>query len=84
MKLLGSTKIKATKNENSESMHPLEISELVLLIGMLLTTIVSKIQEYCIHLFQINHLSITRNFTKKNYFFKNFQLRILIYGSMVY
>ena len=31
MKLLGSTKIKATKNENSESMHPLEISELVLL-----------------------------------------------------
>ena len=31
MKLLGSTKIKVTKNENIEYMHPIETTELVFL-----------------------------------------------------
>ena len=31
MKLLGSTKSKVTKNENSENGHPLEVTEVVLI-----------------------------------------------------
>ena len=57
MKLLGSTESKITGEKNSENVPPLEIVELVLLI-----IIISKIQEYYIHLFQTNHLVVYQKF----------------------
>ena len=56
MKLLASTKSKITKNENGESVFRLEITETVLIYCKLLTTIISKIKEYGIHLFLVSHL----------------------------
>ena len=52
MNLLGSTKSKIIKDENGENVLRLETTEVVL------TTIISKIQEPCIHLFLISHLVI--------------------------
>ena len=49
IKLLRSNKSKITEIENGENVSHLEITEVVL------TTIISKIQESCIHLFLINH-----------------------------
>ena len=51
MKLLGSTKSKATKYENGENVPHVEINEAVLDIVILLTTIINMIQESCNHLF---------------------------------
>ena len=57
MKLLGSTKSKITKDKNGKNVPHLEITEVVLIyIGILLITIISKIQEPCIHLLLLNHL----------------------------
>ena len=50
MKLLGSTKSKLSKYENSE-----DVTEVVLVHCILATTI-NTIQELCIHLFLINDL----------------------------
>ena len=55
MKLLGSTENKITKNYNGENVLHLEITKLVLI---LLTMIINKIQEFCIHMFQINNLVV--------------------------
>ena len=55
MKLLGSTENKITKDKNGENVRRLEITEVVLVYCNLLITIFSKIQEFLIHLFQINH-----------------------------
>ena len=52
MKLLGSIRNKITKDKNCENVPHLEITEVVIL----LTTIINKIQESCIHLFLISHL----------------------------
>ena len=49
MKLLGSTNSKITKDENSKNVS--HYSNLILSIGT-----INKIQESCIHLFQISHL----------------------------
>ena len=54
--LLGSTKTKITKDENSENMAHLEITEVALVLAILLTTVMKRIQESFIHLFLINHL----------------------------
>ena len=48
IQLLGSTKIKITKDENGRNVPHLEITEVV--------TIINKIQKFCIHLFLINCL----------------------------
>ena len=56
MKLIGSTKSKITKDENIENVPHLEITKIVSKVVILLTMIISKIQEYCIHLFLINHM----------------------------
>ena len=56
MKLLGSTKSKITENENGENVPHLEITEVILVNAMLSTTIISKSQESCTHLFLINYL----------------------------
>ena len=59
IKLLGSTKSKITKDENSENVPHLEINEVILVIlvcSNLSATIIKNIQESCIHLFLINHL----------------------------
>ena len=53
MKLLRSTKFKITKNENGENGPCLETTEVVLIPLM---KVINKIQEFCIHLFLINHL----------------------------
>ena len=55
MKLLGNTKSKITKDGDGENMHNLEVNEIVLIIVILSTTIIIKIQESYIHLFLINH-----------------------------
>ena len=56
MKLLGSTKNKIIKDKKGENLPYLEITEVVLVLVILLTTIIHKIQESCIRLFLINHL----------------------------
>ena len=69
MKFLGITKSKTTRDENVENWPSLEISEVVLIyfstllvhfstlvhISTLLIKNINKIQESCIHLFQISH-----------------------------
>ena len=56
MKLLGSTKSKITEDENDKNVPRLEITEVVLIHCNILTTIISKIQESCIHLCLISQL----------------------------
>ena len=58
MKLLGSTKRKITKDKNGENVPHLEVVELVLVLSTLLIMIISKIQEYCIRLYQTRHLVV--------------------------
>ena len=58
MKLLGSTKRKITKDKNGENVPHLEVVELVLVLSTLLIMIISKIQEYCILLYQTRHLVV--------------------------
>ena len=55
MKLLGSTESKITKYKNGENVPHLEVVELVLVHCILLIMIISKIQEYCILLYQTIH-----------------------------
>ena len=52
MKLLGSTKSKPTKDENGKNVPHLEIT--LRNIVVLLTTIISKIQGFCIHIILIS------------------------------
>ena len=54
MKLLGSTENKITKDKN---LPHVAITKVVL-VYCNLVTIISKFQEVCIHLFQINHLVV--------------------------
>ena len=56
MKLLESTESKITEDKNGENIPHLEITEVVLVHVILLIMIISKIQEFCIRLFQINNL----------------------------
>ena len=61
MKLLASTKNKITKDKNYENVQHFEISIInkqYQFIVTLLIMIINKIQEFYIHLFQINHLII--------------------------
>ena len=55
MKLLRRNKRKITIDTNGANEHPLEITETISIL-ILSTTTISKIQEYYIHLFQINHV----------------------------
>ena len=55
MNLLGSTESKITKDKNGEDVSHLEVVVLVLVHCNL---VISKIQEYYIHLFQTNHLVV--------------------------
>ena len=54
-KSLESTKSMITKNENDKNAPRLEITEVVLVI--LSTKVINKIQESCIHLFLINRFA---------------------------
>ena len=59
MKLFGSTISKTAKDENSENVPHLEITEVILFsksIAVLSTSIISKIQEFCTHLLLVNRL----------------------------
>ena len=69
MKLLGSTKNKITKNKNGENVPHLEITEAVLVNCNVLIMIINKIQEYFIHLFQINRLVAYWKFLQTNHIF---------------
>ena len=53
MKVLGSTKSKVTKDTNGANVPYLEIKEVVL-IHCNVIAVISKILEYCLHLFPIN------------------------------
>ena len=54
MKLLGSTKSKATKDKNSENVPHLEITEVVLIHCNIVNN--DYQQDSCIHLFLMNYL----------------------------
>ena len=56
MKLLASTKIKITKNENSENVPNLEITDVVLVHCHMPIMDINKIREYCIHFLPVNLL----------------------------
>ena len=56
MKFLGSIESKITKNKIVENVPHLEVAELVLVHCMIM--IISKIQEYCILLYQTSHLVV--------------------------
>ena len=59
MKLLGSTENEISKNKNGENIPHLEMTEVVLVHCVVLSTmIINKIKELCIHLFQTNHLVV--------------------------
>ena len=52
MTLVRSTKIKITKDKNGENEPHFEINEIRLVHFIMFTTIISMIEESCIHLFQ--------------------------------
>ena len=54
MNLLRSTENKVTKYKNGESITHLEITEVVLVHC---NNVNNEIQEFCIHLFQVNDLA---------------------------
>ena len=56
MKLLKSAKSKIIKDKNNENLPHLEITELLFIDCNIVTTTISKRQEFYIHLFLINHL----------------------------
>ena len=56
MKLLESAKINIIKDENSENVPYLEITEIVLIHCNVVRIVINKIQEPCIHLFLIKRL----------------------------
>ena len=58
MKLLGSTESKITKDKNGENVPHLGVVELVLVHCNLYIMIISKIQEYCLLLYQASHLVV--------------------------
>ena len=57
MKLLWSTENKITKDKNDKYVPYFDITKVVLVYGNIVI-IFNKIQESCIHLFQINHLIV--------------------------
>ena len=66
MTLLGNTKNKITKNKNDENVPHLETTEVVLVHCNIANNTYQQ-QEFCIHLFLLNHF-----FTQKFYIFKSF------------
>ena len=57
VKLIGSTENKITKDKNGENVPHLEITDVVLLVHCnIVNNDYHKIQEFYIHLFQINRL----------------------------
>ena len=57
MKLLGSTKSKINKDKYCENVARLEITEILLVLVILITTIIRTIQEFSTDSFLINHLA---------------------------
>ena len=69
MKLLGRTENKIAKDKNGENVPHLEIAEVLLVYCNMSIMIVNEIQEFCIHLFQINHLGSLLEISPKNHIF---------------
>ena len=65
MKLLGSTENKKTKNKNAENVPHLESAEVVLVDCNIVNNDYSNIQEFCLHLFQIDYLVVYYKFLQK-------------------
>ena len=57
MILLGSTKSKINKDKYGENLARLEITEILLVLVILITTIIRTIQEFSTDSFLINHLA---------------------------
>ena len=57
MILLGSTKSKINKDKYGENLARLEITEILLVLVILITTIIRTIQEFSTDSFLINHLT---------------------------
>ena len=57
MILLGSTKSKINKDKYGENVARLEITEILLVLVILITTIIRTIQEFSTDSFIINHLA---------------------------
>ena len=57
MILLGSTKSKINKDKYGENVTRLEITEIMLVLVILITTIIRKNQEFSTDSFLINHLA---------------------------
>ena len=86
MKLFGSTESKMTKDKNRENVPYLKITEIILMHRNIVATIISKIQESCIHLFLINHLVNYQIFHPKKLYFKKLLINnfhILKYGLLI-
>ena len=78
MKLLGSTKIKITKNENGENLSHLEITEVVLTDCSIVNNDISKIQESCIKFFPNKSFGQLLDISPKNVvFLKTFNSEFL-------
>ena len=58
IKFLGSTENKLTKDKNGKNVSHLEILQVVLVHCNIVNNHYEKIQTFCIHLFQINHLVV--------------------------
>ena len=65
MKLLENTENRITKDKNGANVPHLEIIEVMSVHCNIVNNIINKIQEFSIHLFQINLLARYRGFTNK-------------------
>ena len=69
MKLLGKTKSKITKDKNGENVDILEITEVTLAYCNIVDNDYQKIQEFCIHLFLINHFCLLLDISSEVLYF---------------
>ena len=72
MKLLGSSENKTTKDKNGKNVPHLELTEVLLAHCTFSKMIIKNIQEFYIHLFQINYSVALKISPKNRIFLKTF------------
>ena len=79
MKLLRNTQTKIAKDKNGENIPQLGITEIILVhYNLVNSTYQYKIEEFYVHLNQINYLEIYLKFHHQSLFYKHVQLRVFI------
>ena len=84
MEFVGSAKSKITKDENVENVPYIEITEVVLVHCNIVENDYQQDSRVLYTFVSNKSFGQLLDISPKIYVFKNFQLRIFIYGSMVY